>query len=280
VAGNYAIDITQPATQASLTGSPFGSGNISLPAGASFDIQLEGMASPVTIVVNSTGSTKQYSDPEALARYVQDLVNANSTVKASGATASVSIVNSGANASFQFTSNRYGAGSSISISNTLGGSGLGFPDGTSGSGSGLNLVGTVNGESIGAYVDATDGRKVNVSAFAPGGLENLRGLSFSFNGTAAASSSITVGRGVAERLNTAIESLVNDSDGLLGSRISGIESQQVDLTEQRDKLDARYEKLLLKYQIQFAAVSSLMTQMNQTSESLKSSFESLLATNN
>jgi flagellar hook-associated protein 2 len=280
VAGSYAIEITQEATQASLVGAPFSSGSISLPAGARFDVQLDGMASAATIVVNPTGSNMNYHNPEALARYVQDLINANPAVKDSGSTAGVAIVNEGANSSFQFSSSRFGASSSIALSNTFGGADLGFANGSSMNATGQDLTGTLNGVSLGAYVDANDGRKVTVSAFAPGALENLRGLSFSvLGGGTGVREPIVVSRGIAERLNSTINTLVNDSKGLLGSRMSGLERQREDLSAQREKLDARYEKLMLKYQIQFSAVSSLMTQMNATSESLKASFESLLATN-
>jgi flagellar hook-associated protein 2 len=87
-------------------------------------------------------------------------------------------------------------------------------------------------------------------------------------------------RGFADQLNTRIDYLINDSDGLVQSRLSTLENTQTSLDEQRKKVDERYDALLLKYKMQFSTLSSLMSQMTAQGEQLKASMEALMGTNN
>ncbi len=245
-----------------------GEGLIDLSAGAgSFDVSINGSTS-----VTASIAADKYTLDE-LAYALQNSINGLTEVSASNASVSVSTVGGVLN----IASDRYGFASNVSLSNfvNLGNAGLTADL----SDTGVNLDGTITTAtgslSLGAYVDAEDGRKVKISDFAVIGGEpaEVRGLEFEvLGGLTGARGDINFSQGFASRLEDTIQRLFEDENGLVKNRIESLSDKNEDYEEKREKLDARYDKLLLKYQLEFGALQALLSSTEQTSDFLTATF--------
>lgn len=201
----------------------------------------------------------------------------NGSQEASAAGASVTVTSDAGNLSI--ISSKFGTSSKVDITNITGLAELNLVAGTS---TGVNVDGTLstsNGTlSIGAYVDFNDGRRVNVSNFAP--QEELRGLQFEVLGGAfddglggpADRGTITFAQGFASRMEEVVNNLFEAENGLIPQRLETLNSKTEDYDAKQEKLDARYEQLLLKYQLQFSALQSILSSAEQTRSYLSQTF--------
>jgi flagellar hook-associated protein 2 len=265
------IDLTSIANMSnqgfSTTSSYAGEQLIDLPTATSFDVSIDASTTASTSIAIGKYTLQEFSDT------LQNNINSLSEVVATGAKVNVST----AGGVLGITSDRFGAASDVTLSNFvgLGNSGLtaNLTD------VGLNLDGTITTAagplSIGAYVDSQDGRKVNVSDFAIIGTDPaaVRGLQFEvLGGAIGARGSITFSQGFASRLDETIKNLFEDKNGLVTQRIESLNSKTGDYEDKRGTLDARYEKLLLKYQIQFSSLQSLISSTTGTRDFLTANF--------
>jgi flagellar hook-associated protein 2 len=210
-----------------------------------------------------------------IASYMQSSLNGSPELQSAGSSVSVTADNG----ELSIISSRYGTSSKVDISNI---SGLTELNLVAESVTGQNVDGKLYTDSgsisIGAYVDGTDGRRVNVSNFAP--QEELRGLQFEVLGGAfddgaggpADRGTITFVQGFASRLEEAITNIFEADNGLVTQRIESLNSKNEDYDAKQEKLDARYETLLLKYQLQFSALQSILSSAEQTRSYLSQTF--------
>ncbi len=236
-------------------------------APGSFDVSINAS----TTVTASVAADKYTLDE--LANTLQNNINGLTEVSGSGASVNISTEGGVLN----IASDRYGIASNVTLSNftNLGNAGL-AADLTD---SGLNLDGTITTAtgslSLGAYVDGEDGRKVKISDFAIIGSSpaEVRGLEFEIlGGTTGARGDINFSQGFASRLEDTIQRLFEDENGLVKNRIESLSEKSIDYEEKREKLDTRYDKLLLKYQIEFGALQALLSSTEQTSDFLTATF--------
>ena len=245
------------------TGDPL----INLATAATFDVAIDGS----TAVTASIGAGKYTLDE--LSNNLQNTINGLSEVAASNAGASVSTVGG----VLSITSDRYGFASDVTLSNFTGFGNAGLT--TNLTDTGVNVDGTITTAlgtlSLGAYVDSTDGRKIKISDFAAIGSEpaEVRGLEFEvLGGITGARGDINFSQGFASRLEETIQRLFEDDNGLVKNRIESLSEKSTEYEEKRDKLDVRYDKLLLKYQLEFGALQALLSSTQRTSDFLTATF--------
>lgn len=266
LAGDYTLNITQVAQQAVVLGGAVAGPTIDLAADASFNVSVNGStASAITIPAGSYTT-------DQMAQMMASFINGNSDVKAAGGEVSVRYDGT----QLAVTSTRFGASSSVELSGFSGFAAAGFADASVHSAVGQNLAGTVDtadgqSQSIGIYVDPQDGRKVKISDFA--GVEAVRGLEFEvLGGATGARGTMTFSQGFASQLEQTINNLFEKDGGLISQRIGGLNDRLEHYSDKAKDIDVRYERLLMKYQMQFSALQSLMTSSQQTRDYLSAAF--------
>ncbi|MEA1988100.1 MAG: flagellar filament capping protein FliD [Pseudomonadota bacterium] len=234
---------------------------------ASFNIKVdESVSSAVTIQAG------RYTLDE-LATSMVNNINANADVKAAGA--EVSVTHDGS--AFSVTSSRFGAFSAVELTGFANFANAGFTADLTDVGQ--NVDGTITTASgtlnIGAYANTEDGRQVIVSDFAmiSGNAAEVRGLEFEvLGGNIGARGSITFSQGYASQLEQTINNLFESDSGLLSQRIESLNDKMSDYTDKSKDIDARYERLLMKYQLQFSALQSIIASSEQTRDYLTATF--------
>lgn len=236
-------------------------------ADASFNVKIdESVTSAVTIQAG------RYTLDE-LATKMTNNINSNTDVMAAGASVNIST----AGGVLNVTSDRFGIFSSVELTGFANFANAGFTADLTDIGQ--NVDGTITTASgtmnIGAYADATDGRKVKVSDFAviSGNAAEVRGLEFEvLGGALGARGTITYAQGFASLLEENVNNLFKDGVGLVSERIGNLTDKMESYDERTKKIDARYEKLLLKYQMQFASLQSILSSSQQTMDYLSATF--------
>lgn len=268
VTGSYELFITQLATKAEWTiASPDSDGvdgDVDINGNGSFSISVDGSTS-----VNLTIADGQYSMQE-FAGLLASSINNATEISSTGASVSVAV--DGGN--FIISSSRYGTGSSISMTGYANVGDPALQTGQNVDGTVRTATGDLN---IGAYADSQDGRIVNISDYAVinGAEAEVRGLSFEvFGGVADGSSRgfINYASGFASRIEETINNLFEEDNGLLTSRMEGLNTRLDEYEEKNKKIDVRYERMLMKYQLQFSALQSLLSSSEQTRNMLSATF--------
>ncbi|MDG6777625.1 flagellar filament capping protein FliD [Thiomicrorhabdus sp. zzn3] len=236
-------------------------------ADATFNVKIDdATASAVTIQAG------RYTLDE-LSQTMATSINNNADVKAAGA--QVSVTNDG-NA-MTITSSRFGAFSTVELTGFTGFASAGFTADLTDVGQ--NVDGTITTASgtlnIGAYADAEDGRLVKISDYAviAGNPAEVQGLQFEvLGGLTGARGTITYEQGFASKLEETIGNLFDSDYGLIGQRIDSLNNKMDKYSEKSDDIDARYERLLMKYQLQFSALQSIISSTEQTRNYLSATF--------
>jgi flagellar hook-associated protein 2 len=144
---------------------------------------------------------------------------------------------------------------------------------------GQNVDGTLTTASgtlnIGAYASSEDGRQVKVSDFAVIGGEEaeVRGLQFEvLGGVIGARGSVTYAQGFASLIEETVNNLFDGDAGLVSQRIESLNNKNDRYDEKATDIDARYEKMLFKYQVQFSVLQSIIASSEQTRDYLTATF--------
>jgi flagellar hook-associated protein 2 len=250
--GTYAVNVTQLATQGSLTAAAPSSLTINSGINDSLAVSLNGL----TATVNLASGT--YSSIAALASEIQSKINGYSGFANLGYTVTVSV----ANGLIKITSNRFGASSTISLAGNGADSILG---GTGVETAGANLIGKINGKTatangqsmVGASGDDSEGLNIKVT----GGIVGARG-------------SVSYSSGIANNLNQMINTFTA-SNGLITARTEGINTSIKKLSDDITKMQDRLSTKQKYYENQFSKLDSIMSQLNSTSTSLTQQLNSL-----
>lgn len=249
-AGNYAVYVTQLATQGSTTGNA-AAGNLTIDAtNNTLNVTADGVSATVTLASGVyTAAT--------LATQLQTAINSTSAFSAAGT--AVTVAQTGG--VMTITSNRYGSPSNISIA--------------SGNGA-VNLMGAAPTTAVGVDVAGTIGGYA-----ATGSGQNLtgatglatEGLQLKITGGA-----INAPRGVANfsngyayQMNKLMDRYLTGSSGTPGriaGRTAGINSSITDIGHQRDAWNLRLADIEARYRKQFTALDVAIGQMSTTSSFL------------
>ncbi|MCF6253361.1 MAG: flagellar filament capping protein FliD [Thiomicrorhabdus sp.] len=245
------------------TGDPL----IDLATAGTLDVSIDG-----STTVTANISAGKYTLDE-FSSTLQNTINGLSEVASSDASVSISTVGG----VLGISSDRYGASSNVTLSNFTNLTNTGLTANVTDAG--VNVDGTITTASgslsLGAYADSADGRKIKISDFAVIGTTDaeVRGLEFEvLGGATGARGNINFSQGFASRLEETIQRLFEDDNGLVKNRIESLTEKSTEYEDKREELDVRYDKLLLKYQIEYGALQALLDSSQQTSDFLTATF--------
>lgn len=239
--GSYAVNVTQLATQGSLTGSAAANTTITAGTNDTLAFNISGIAVNVTVPAGSYSAA-------GLAAQIQSQINASSSLQSAKVTASVSANASGV---LSVTDNQFGSISAVSVSGNGASSLFGSPTATNGQ----DVQGTINGVAAtssgqnlyGATGTAVDGLTVQVT----GGALGNRGT-------------VTVQRGYAAQLNTVMTNLLS-SNGMVQNETDAINSSLTSIASQITNMQLQLSNKQALYYTQFNALSAAVASMTNTS---------------
>lgn len=253
--GDYAINISQLATQATVTGVATSGFPLTVDANNdNFVIKVDGSQSA------SISLTQQsYASGDELAVELQSRINGDVNLQAAGVSVTVSYVTD----HFEISSSTYGSDSTIEMvtvdTNTAATLGLSVGTGTDG----LDVAGTIGG------VTATGSGQVLTAN------GDAAGIRLKITGTTTGSrGSVVFSRGVADQISTMLEGYLA-TDSVLDARTDGLNSRIDDINEQRDRLERRLAIIQARYTTQFTAMDTLLGQLQSTSSYLTSQLAAL-----
>ncbi|KAF0193032.1 MAG: flagellar hook-associated protein 2 [Gammaproteobacteria bacterium] len=259
--GSYSVGVTQLATRGVINGNGTGAladngaGNFSTPFNVdvdndAFKIKVDGIESDTI-----TLTAGNYTTTASLAAEIQARINGDTNLENVGITVAVSF--DAINNRLVFTSDRFGSASKLEFTevdiNT--GAELGFTtalvatDGVDTAGS----IGTLGASGSGRFLTGT-GDATGLKLEVIGGDTGTRG-------------NVTFTRGYADRLNTLIDEFLK-GNGLLDTRVVGIQGTIDNIEEDRVALNRRLETLEARLFAQFNAMDTLVAQLSATSNFL------------
>lgn len=249
-AGSYALNITQIATQANMTGDlDLSAGSTVIAPNTSITMTIDGIATEVALAAGSYTAAQ-------LAALLQSSINGTSKFVTEGVSVSASIT---ADGFLNIQSKRYGSASNISMNAAGTGTGIAELFGSVSSGTaGVDVAGTINGVAAsgsgqtltGAIGSPTEGIKLNIL----GGVLGARG-------------DVNFTNGYANRLDTFLSTVLG-STGLISGRTDGLARSIKDIGTTRDAFNAKLVGIEARYRAQFTALDIAIGKMSSTSSFL------------
>lgn len=258
--GSLAVNISQLATQGSATGSKVAELSINsiLFPNNVLNLIIDGVSANITLASgNYTAVT--------LAAEIQSKINNNTTFSNAGVSVAVT-QNAG---KLSITSSRYGSASSVQIT---GGNGKDNIFGTPAQTAGQNVAGTIGGQAA-----TGSGKELSSNGLTlkiDGGSTGNRGTVDFVETTTTTSSTAPSTPGFITQLDQLITGMTR-SDGLISSRMDGINSTIKGIGKQREALEFRLESVEKRLRAQFTALDTMIASMNQTSNYLQQQLANL-----
>lgn len=239
--GNYAVNVSQLATQGSAVGSAAANTVITAGVNDTLSLNINGVISGVTLAAGTYTAA-------SLAAAVQSTINGSSVYSASGVSVSVTQT-AGV---LTMTANNFGSASSVAI---LGGNGAaGLMGAAPVQTAGVDVAGTIDGITAtgsGQMLKATLGSPTGLSLVVNGGALGARG-------------SVNYTQGYAATLTQwATSSLA--IDGILTSHTNGIDKTIADIGNRRTQMETRLVGVEARYRKQFTSLDAMLSSMNTTS---------------
>ncbi len=255
VAGSYDVVVTTNPEKANVTANAdtldFSSPPITLGSDYAFKITVDGVKSEDIVLSGS------YSSADEVKADLQAMINGDANLKK--VNAAVDVGYSGG--AFTFTSRSYGASSEIKIetadfTNATKAAELGL---AALSDNGVNAAGTIDGK----------------AAFGSGNIllpeigSDPYGLNFTIGENAVAAGTITTtfSRGLAGELSVLIESFLSNT-GTIKNREDSINDSLDGITEDREELDRKLEKMEIRLYNQFLAMERIVSSFQSTGSQL------------
>jgi flagellar hook-associated protein 2 len=247
-------------------------------AGVATDpITIDATNNTFAIKINATSSSNislaqgSYTR-DTLATMLESAINNDTNLKAKGL--GVTATFDSTNNRFEFVTKDFGSASKIdftSVGATMGATlGINTGAGATGSYAGKDVMGTLTNEAGKEYTFLGTGQHVKISSFIAGAPKDLQ---FDVLGGATGDrGSIAFNKGYASGMTSLITKMLDSKDGLVGQRITGVETGVTKVKEDLKKLDDRYNLLVQRYTNQFGMVNALQEQMSSLASSLAASF--------
>jgi flagellar hook-associated protein 2 len=258
VAGNYAVNITQLATQSQLSGA----------GGLTFPLTIDTDNDNLTLSIDgiSTGNISltqgSYASGADLATELQLQINSNSAIK--DASLSVTVEYDAVSNGLVIRSDQYGSDSQVEITaidtNTTTQLGLSVVAASVG----VDVSGTIDGRiatGSGQVLTADTGDANGLSITVTGGTTGFRG-------------NIQFSRGVIGSMDNLLTNFL-DNDGILSTREKGINSSLEQIQEDRESLQFRLDSLRTRLVKQFSALDALIAQFQSTGNFLAQQIDAL-----
>ncbi len=241
--GEYAVNITQLASQGQLVGSAAAALTITGGVNDTLTVAVDGTETTLTLTAGTYTAA-------ALAAEVQAQLNASSVLEAAG----VGGVVTESGGVLTLTSNSYGSASTLSINGgsaavDLFGAAPAATDGLDVAGTIGGLAATGSGQYLTGSGDAS-GLEISIT----GGLVGDRGV-------------INFSRGYAEQLDTALTGMLA-SDGIFSSVTESLNNRIEDIDDDREALADRMEGFEARLRRQFTALDILVSNLQTTSSFL------------
>ncbi len=257
-AGTYALEVTQLASQGQLTGAKDLSAN-SNTIGSSINVTLDGVSAEVSLTPGT------YTNAQ-LTTLLQSAINGHSAFSAIGASLSVSLDSSN---QLVFKSNKYGATSSVNISDGTGTVASDLVGAAPTSIAGDNVAGKLNGVSM-------SGSGQTLSAAAGGDSAGLKILVS--GGSVGPRGDVSFSRGYAFQLNNILSGFLGGS-GTIASTTDGVNKSIANIAKQRTAINSRLFDTEARYRKQFAALDTIVSNLNNTSSFLTQQLSALTNSN-
>jgi flagellar hook-associated protein 2 len=246
-AGNYAVNVTQVATQGKSVGSTAITTPLDIVAGSNdtLDLTVNGISVSVTLAPGT------YSTAQALATELQAKINGATALSDMGVSVAVA-ENAG---TLTLTSVNYGSTSSVSITGGTAESALGLDADTPTAG--VDVAGSIGGASAtgsGQLLSAIGGDALGMGILINGGALGDRGV-------------LNYSQGYATTLSN-WSTAVLSSDSIIAARTEGIGRSITDIGNRRTDLEARLVNIEKRYRAQFTALDTMLSSMNSTSSFL------------
>lgn len=246
-AGTYAVNITQMATQGTLTGGDLGGTDVTISAGVNdtLTMRINGFATETLTLTADT-----YTGAE-LATELQTQINRDAKMVEQGLSATVAY--DSVNDKLVVTSNSFGSDSTVAVTSENDDIGFDLTVATTQivTTTGVDVAGTINGASAtgsGQFLTSAEGNSLDLRLSIIGGSTGDRG-------------NVVFTRGIADQLNTLLEQLTDDS-GTIELKSDGLNNTLIDITESREQLTLRMDQLESRLLAQFTAMDTLVAQLN------------------
>jgi flagellar hook-associated protein 2 len=242
VAGTYAVNITQLATQGTLVGAAAAGLTITAGVNDALTATVDGVSVSVTLDAGT------YASADALAAAVAAKING--ALAQGTSRSSVTIANNAG--VLNLTSKRYGSASNVQLGGTAAATLVGAtPTATAG----VDVAGTIGGYAangsgqslIGAAGSPVDGLTLGVT----GGVLGARGT-------------VTYAQGIGYGLDQTLTSLLG-TDGALDARTDGLQSTISDLDKRKAAMQTRLDAVQQAYLNQFNALDTELAQLSSLS---------------
>ena len=241
-AGTYALNVSQAATQATVSGSAA--------------VPTSGIAQNESLTISSGSSSVVVSlaSGSSLATIVNTI---NDTLQQSGVTG---LTASNQNGYLEIQSNAYGSAQSFSVVSNVAAGASGTGIGTSSlAASGTDVVGTVNAE-------ATSGVGQNLTVTGPG---NALGLQLQVMGSTTGNlGTVTVSQGLYQQMNSLLTQALSSQNGFVAAAQNGIASSINGLSAQITTLQQSASNQTSLLTQQFAAMQSQLSQLQSIGQYL------------
>ncbi len=251
--GDYAVNITQLATQGKEVGSAAAGLTITGGVNDTIDITVDGASGTITLAAGT------YASASALATEVQSKINGLSDFSSAG----VSVTVTESAGVLTLTSKGYGSSSRVDVSGGNGESNL--VGGSAISTVGVNVTGTINGAAstgFGQFLTVSTG---NVA----------EGLKIQvIGGTTGSRGTLAYSEGYAFQLDELTAEILG-TDGSIESRTIGINTSIEDINQQRIDINARLVNIEARYRKQYTTLDILLSQFQAQSDFLTQQLASL-----
>lgn len=250
-AGDYAVNITQLATQGQLSGAQ--AANLTITAGSNdtLNMQVDGISASITLAAGTYTAAQ-------LAAQIQSRLNGTEAFQDND----VAVQVSESGGVLSLTSERYGSASKVEV--TGGNAATGLFGAAPTSTDGLDVAGTIGG------VAATgSGRTLTGAGDADGLKLEITGGSTGNRGT------VNFTRGFADQLNTLVTGLLDDDDGMFDPLTESLRERLSRIEEERLDLARRLENLEERYRAEFNAMDRILGQLQGTSDFLSRQLETI-----
>jgi flagellar hook-associated protein 2 len=245
--GAYAVNVSQVATQARLSGSAAAATTIVAGVNDTLTVNLDGIPSTITLDAGT------YASPAALAAQLQTTING---VNAFSALASAVTVTADGSGVLNIRSNRFGAGSAVAVSGDGAASLFGIAPTSV---TGVDVEGSINGVpavAVGQYLtgaagDPSEGLKIKVT----GGGTGDRGT-------------VSYSKGYADQFSTLLTAQLDATKGPIATRTAGINQSLKTMDKTIADLTARNAQTEARYRAKFSALDTTMSNLSATSTSL------------
>jgi len=260
--GTYDINVTQAATQGTLTGN----------AAATFPVTIDGTNDEFSLLVNGDTSvnlqlTQQtYNSAQDLVDEIQAQLNSNNALNASDGSVQVSL---GAGDELVFSSSTYGSESSVTLSSAESAATFGLDAATSTDG--LDVAGTIDGRTaegegqtlfLGENSGAASGLQMQILGEQTGSRGSIQFI-----------------EGVGERTVDLITNFVG-ADGAIDTRTESLNRDLERIQENQIRLEERITAYRERLVSQFTAADSLISQLNSTQDFVSQQLAALAPQNN